>query len=113
MDTCVPRTYIDLHIPGQFVRQRQGRRNHLGVSFVQATTKGGAMSHKHARDFSFFVLLLLTIAAAAFAAKPISDAPPVTADLSISASALQWQPAGSFDRLALTVSGPDDFSFTK
>src|SRR5947208_2533618 len=71
------------------------------------------MSQNHARGFSFFVLLSLAIAAAAFAAKPISDAPPVTADLSISASALQWQPAGSFDRLALTVSGPDDFSFTK
>jgi hypothetical protein len=71
------------------------------------------MSHNHARGFSFFVLLSLAIAAAAFAAKPISEAPPVTADVTVSASAMQWQTAGSFERLALTVGGPDGYTLHK
>ena len=71
------------------------------------------MSHKHARGFSFFVLLSLAIAAAAFAAKPISEAPAVTADVTVSASAVQWQTAGSFERLALTVGGPDGYTLHK
>ncbi len=71
------------------------------------------MSLKHARGFAFFVFFSLAIAAAAFAAKPISDAPPVTADVTVSASAMQWQAAGSFDRLALTVGGPEGYTFTK
>ena len=71
------------------------------------------MSHKYARGFSFFVLLSLAIAAAAFAAKPISEAPAVTADVTVSASAVQWQTAGSFERLALTVGGPDGYSLQK
>ena len=65
-----------------------------------------------ARRVSFFVFLSLAIAAAAFAAKPISE-PPATADMNISAAAIQWQPSGSFERMALVVSGPGDFSFTK
>jgi hypothetical protein len=69
------------------------------------------MTHTRARSV-FFVLLSLVIATAAFAAKPVSE-PPATADISISAAAIQWQPSGSFDRMALVVSGPDDFSFTK
>jgi hypothetical protein len=71
------------------------------------------MSHNHARGFSFFVLLSLAIAAAAFAAKPISEAPAVTADVTVSASAVQWQTAGSFERLALTVGGPDGYTLQK
>jgi hypothetical protein len=71
------------------------------------------MSLKHARSFSI-VILSLAIAATAFAAKPVNDGPVgITADLSISATALQWQTAGSFERLALTVAGPDGFSYTK
>jgi hypothetical protein len=52
------------------------------------------------------------MAAAAFAAKPVSE-PSATAEINITASAIQWQPSGSFDRMALVVSGPDDVSFTK
>src|SRR3954447_11819132 len=71
------------------------------------------MSLKYARSFSIFILSI-AIVATAFAAKPVNDGPVgITADLNISASALQWQTAGSFERLALTVGGPDDFSFTK
>src|SRR5205085_10709303 len=69
------------------------------------------MTPKYARSV-FFVLLSLIVAAAAFAAKPVSE-PPATADMNISAAAIQWQPSGSFERMALVVSGPDDFAFTK
>ena len=66
---------------------------------------------KYARSV-FFIFLVVAIAATAFAAKPVSE-PPATADINISASAIQWQPFGTFERMALVVSGPDDFSMTK
>ena len=58
------------------------------------------MAH-HSRGFSFFVVLSLAIASAAFAAKPVSDTPMTIGDVNVSASAIQWQASGGFDRLVL------------
>ena len=67
-----------------------------------------------ARGTTFFVFVVLAIAASAFAAKPVSDTPTtVITDVAISASAVQWQTAGTHERLVLTVGGPDGFSFSK
>jgi hypothetical protein len=70
------------------------------------------MTHSHARGFTFFILLSLAIASAAFAAKPI-DAPMALNNMSVSASAIQWQASGTFERVVLTISGPDGFMMTK
>src|SRR5207244_1842030 len=52
------------------------------------------------------------IPAAAFAAKPVNETPPIV-EAGITASAIQWQASGDYERLILTVSGPENFSFSK
>src|SRR5207247_9544450 len=72
------------------------------------------MTQTQARGFRVFVFLALVIAVSAFAAKPVSDVPiTVINDMTVSASAVQLQASGTHERLALTVSGPDGFSFSK
>jgi hypothetical protein len=60
-----------------------------------------------------FIFLSLAIAGAAFAAKPVASEPMNIGDANISASAIQWQASGAYERLTLTVSGPDGYSFSK
>src|SRR5438094_941774 len=71
------------------------------------------MTQTQARGFGIFLLLTLVISVAAFAAKPISEQPFTVSEASISATAIQWQASGDFDRALLTVSGPDGFSMSK
>jgi hypothetical protein len=64
-----------------------------------------------ARGFWFSTVLVLTLAvlpATLFAAKP-----GTIADTSISSAAIEWRASGSYDRLVLTVSGPNDFMVTR
>ncbi|MEK6372659.1 MAG: hypothetical protein AABO58_08180 [Acidobacteriota bacterium] len=74
------------------------------------------MTQTRARVFGLFFILTLVLSVAAFAAKPNtgSDATPATiGEISISASAIQWPASGTYDRLVLTVSGPENFSFSR
>lgn len=74
------------------------------------------MTQTRARVFGVFFILTLVLSVAAFAAKPNtgSDATPATIGaINISASAIQWPASGTYDRLVLTVSGPENFSFSR
>jgi hypothetical protein len=70
------------------------------------------MSYAQARGFGIFSFLALAISIAAFAAKPVIGT-PAFAEANISASAIQWQASGSYERLILTVSGPEGFALSK
>src|SRR5436305_5491780 len=70
-----------------------------------------------ARGVTLFVFLALAIPAAMFAAKanpgePQSQAPALS-DASISTSAIQWSASGPYERLTLTVNGPEGFTLNK
>lgn len=74
------------------------------------------MTQTRARVFGLFFIFTLVLSVAAFAAKPNtgSDATPATIGaINISASAIQWSASGTYDRLVLTVSGPENFSFSR
>ncbi len=70
------------------------------------------MTQTQGRVFGIFLFLALAISVAAFAAKPLTGAPAI-GDPNISASAIQWQTSGAYERLILTVSGPEDYSLSK
>ncbi|HSP16684.1 MAG TPA: tail fiber domain-containing protein [Thermoanaerobaculia bacterium] len=70
------------------------------------------MTQTHARVSAIFSFLALAISVAAFAAKP-GFAAPAIGDPNISASAIQWQTSGAYERLILTVSSPDGYSLSK
>src|SRR5262245_14693952 len=71
------------------------------------------MTQTQARGIRFFVFLTLAMSVAAFAAKPVTEPGVAINAMSISSSAVQWQASGSFERLVLTVSGPEGFSYSK
>jgi len=72
------------------------------------------MTHTRARVFILFTILAMTISVAAFAAKPVVEVTPATlSEAAVSATAVQWSATGSFDRVVLTVSGPEGFSFSR
>lgn len=72
------------------------------------------MTQTRVRGFVLFTILAIAIPFAAFAAKPVVDSTPATvSEAAISATAVQWSATGSYDRVVLTVSGPESFSFTK
>src|SRR5882672_4355301 len=64
------------------------------------------MTHAQARGFGLFSFFTLAISISAFAAKPVAEA-------NISASAIQWQTSVTYERLILTVSGPNGFELSK
>jgi hypothetical protein len=70
------------------------------------------MSQAQARGLGMFSFLALAISITAFAAKPAIGT-PAFAEANISASAIQWQASGSYERLILTVSGPEGFALSK
>ncbi len=70
------------------------------------------MTKTQARGFVIFLFLALAISAAAFAAKPTTE-PFALGEATISASSIQWQATGAYERVILTVSGPEGFSFSK
>src|SRR5438132_1358211 len=70
------------------------------------------MTHTQARGFRIFIFLALVIPAAAFAAKLNLEGPSL-GDVNVSTTAIQWTASGQYDRVVLTISGPDGFSFTK
>jgi len=59
-----------------------------------------------------FSFLAVAISVAAFAAKPVVETSPI-GDPNISASAIQWQSSVAYDRLILTVSGPEGYTQSK
>ncbi len=70
------------------------------------------MTQAQARVFGIYAFLALAISVAALAAKPVIGAPDI-ADPNISASAIQWQSSVAYERLILTVSGPEGFALSK
>jgi hypothetical protein len=74
------------------------------------------MTQTRARGYGFFLILTLALSVAAFAATPNGGnnaVPTVIGDVSVSASAVQWSASGTYERLVLTVSGPENFSLSK
>jgi hypothetical protein len=75
------------------------------------------MTQTRARGFGLFFIFTLAISVAAFAANPnmgiIDKAPAEIGDINVSASSIQWSATGTYDRLILTVSGPENFSLSK
>src|SRR6266852_7312855 len=69
------------------------------------------MTQAQARVFGIYAFLALAISVAALAAKPVIGAPDI-ADPNISASAIQWQSSVAYERLILTVSGPEGFALS-
>ena len=66
------------------------------------------MNHKS----SFALFFFLNIFAAVLVARPpIVD--PVIGEMNVSSSMIRWQASGSYERLTLTVSGPDGLSLTR
>jgi hypothetical protein len=65
------------------------------------------------RVFAVLMFLVFLIPVAAFAAKPVASSPVTIGDASVSMSAIQWQTGGNYDRVVLTVSGPDGYTFSK
>jgi hypothetical protein len=54
------------------------------------------------------VLLLIVLPATLFAAKPAA-----IAETSISSASIEWRASGNYERLVLTVSGPNDFALSR
>jgi hypothetical protein len=74
------------------------------------------MTQTRARGFGFFFILTLAMSMAAFGSNPnagTTNDPASVGDMNVSASAIQWSASGNYERLVLTVSGPENFSFTK
>jgi len=74
------------------------------------------MTQTRARGFGFFIILTLAISMAAFGANPNAgndSTPAEIGNISVSATAVQWSASGTYERLVLTVSGPENFSLSK
>ena len=70
------------------------------------------MTQTQARRFGIFLFLALATSVAGFAAKPVIEAPAIV-ETNISVSAIQWQASGAYERLILTVIGPEGYSLSK
>jgi methionine-rich copper-binding protein CopC len=72
------------------------------------------MTQTRARAFVVFTLLALAVPVAVFAAKPVVDTTPATiSQASVSATAVSWQASGTYERVIVTVSGPEGFALSR
>src|SRR5713101_6527942 len=71
------------------------------------------MTQIERRGFTAYVFAVLAMSAVSLAASPVADALAVIGEVDVSASAIQWTASGQYDRLTLTVSGPEGFTFRR
>jgi len=69
------------------------------------------MSQTLARVLGLVLLFVLTISVSAFAAKPVEA--PAISDPSVSISGIEWRAFVDYERLSLTISGPNGFTLSR